>query len=97
MQYAFKQVGVDIPRIAASQFNASNGVQISGIENLAAGDLLFFTGFNSRGRRGITHVSMYLGNGKMVHAMNPSYGIQVSNFFDDYWLRHYYGAVRIRR
>jgi cell wall-associated NlpC family hydrolase len=97
MQYAFKQVGVDIPRIAASQFNASNGVQISGIENLAAGDLLFFTGFNSRGRRGITHVSMYLGNGKMVHAMNPSYGIQVSNFFDDFWLRHYYGAVRIRR
>jgi cell wall-associated NlpC family hydrolase len=40
---------------------------------------------------------MYLGNGKMVHAMNPSYGIRVSNFFDDFWLRHYYGAVRIRR
>lgn len=97
MQYAFKQVGVDIPRIAASQFNASNGVQISGIDNLAPGDLLFFTGFNGRGRRGITHVSMYIGNGKMVHAMNPSYGIQVSNFLDDFWLRHYYGAVRIRR
>ena len=95
MLYSFKQVGVNIPRLAASQFNASNGVQINGLENLAPGDMMFFV--RTSGRRGITHVSMYIGGGKMVHAMTPRYGVQVSNIYDDYWLSHYYGAVRIRR
>lgn len=95
MQYAFKQLGVTVPRLAASQFNASNGVQINGLENLAPGDMLFYV--RTSGRRGITHVSMYIGGGKMVHAMTPRYGVQVSNIYDKYWLDHYYGAVRIRR
>jgi cell wall-associated NlpC family hydrolase len=95
MLYAFKQVGVSVPRLAASQFNASNGVQINGLENLAPGDMLFYV--RTSGRRGITHVSMYIGGGKMVHAMTPRYGVQVSNIYDKYWLDHYYGAVRIRR
>lgn len=95
MQYAFKQVGVTIPRLAASQFSASNGVQVGGYDNLAAGDMMFFV--NTSGRRGITHVSMYIGEGKMVHAMTPRYGVQISSIYDKYWLDHYYGAVRIRR
>ncbi len=95
MLYAFKQVGVTIPRIAAAQFNASNGVQVGGYENLAAGDMMFFR--NTSGRRGITHVSMYIGGGKMVHAMTPRYGVQISSIYDQYWLDHYAGAVRIKR
>lgn len=95
MQYSFKQVGVTIPRLAASQFSASNGVQVGGYDNLAPGDMMFFV--NTSGRRGITHVSMYIGDGKMVHAMTPSYGVQISSIYDRYWLDHYYGAVRIRR
>ncbi len=95
MQYAFKQVGVTVPRLAASQFSASNGVQVGGYDNLAPGDMMFFV--NTSGRRGITHVSMYIGDGKMVHAMTPRYGVQVSSIYDSYWLDHYYGAVRIRR
>jgi cell wall-associated NlpC family hydrolase len=74
MQYAFKQVGINVPRLAASRFNASNGVQINGLENLAPGDMMFFV--STDGRRGISHVSMYIGGGRMVHAMTPRYGFQ---------------------
>jgi uncharacterized protein YgiM (DUF1202 family) len=95
MLYAFKQVGVTIPRVASAQFNASNGVQVGGYDNLAAGDMMFFR--NTSGRRGITHVSMYIGGGKMVHAMTPRYGVQISSIYDQYWLDHYAGAVRIKR
>lgn len=95
MMYAFKQVNVNIPRLAASQFSASNGVQVGGYDNLEPGDMMFFS--NTSGRRGITHVSMYIGNGRMVHAMTPTYGVQISNIYDDYWVRHYYGGVRIKR
>lgn len=39
------------------------------------GDLIFWTGDGAN----ITHVSMYVGNGQMVHAANPSLGVIVSS------------------
>ena len=62
---------------------------------MAPGDMMFFK--NTSGRRGITHVSMYIGGGKMVHAMTPTYGVQISNIYDDYWVKHFYGAARVKR
>ena len=94
MMYAFRQVGISIPRLAASQYSSNGAVDISW-DALAPGDMMFFS--NTSGRRGITHVSMYIGGGKMVHAMTPSYGVQISNIYDDYWVKHFYGAARVKR
>ena len=94
MMYAFRQVGLTIPRLAASQYSFNGSIDISW-DNMAPGDMMFFK--NTSGRRGITHVSMYIGGGKMVHAMTPTYGVQISNIYDDYWVKHFYGAARVKR
>ena len=94
MLYAFRQVGVTVPRLAASQFSFNGAVDVSW-DNMAPGDMMFFK--NTSGRRGITHVSMYIGNGRMVHAMTPTYGVQISSIYDDYWVKHFYGATRVKR
>jgi uncharacterized protein YgiM (DUF1202 family) len=95
MSYVYRQFGVNLPRTAASQYSTSYGVQVGPMENLAPGDLIFFR--NTGGRRGISHVAMYIGGGRMVHAMTPRYGVQVSSVWGDYWTKRYYGAIRVRR
>lgn len=95
VSYVYRQFGVSLPRTAAAQFSSGHGAMVGDMNNLAPGDLMFFV--NTGGRRGITHVAIYVGGGRMVHAMMPGLGVQVSNIWSSYWVRHYYGAVRVRR
>ncbi len=56
------------------------GVAKYSIDELEYGDLVFMNGdYNDCG-----HVGIYIGNGQMVHAANPRYGICVSNIFNFY-------------
>lgn len=64
--------GIYIPRTAAEQ--AVSGTQVS-LDDIQAGDLLFYDSGN-----GIDHVSMYMGNGQVVHASNPNAGITISDY-----------------
>jgi cell wall-associated NlpC family hydrolase len=89
--YVYAKHGVRLPRTAAAQYGA--GTRINDRGSLAPGDLVFFTG-TAGGKRGISHVGIYIGGGRIVHAMSPKYGVQVSSLNDKYWSRHYYGAVR---
>ena len=63
--------GVSLPRTAASQSTVGTPVSLDSIQ---PGDLLFY-----QGSGGIGHVTMYIGNGQVVHASNPSTGITVSS------------------
>ncbi|MFO3665720.1 NlpC/P60 family protein [Anaerococcus sp. ENR0831] len=65
---AYRQIGINLPHFAQSQ--QRYGVEIPfGQEK--AGDLVFFgTSLNN-----ITHVGMADGNGNMIHASSPRYGI----------------------
>jgi cell wall-associated NlpC family hydrolase len=65
------------------------------MDNLQAGDLVFFAG--TAGHRGISHVALYIGGGRIIHAMTPRYGVQVSGIYDRYWVSHYVGGIRVRR
>lgn len=65
------EFGVSLPRVAAAQAGAGSPVSLDAIQ---PGDLLFY---NSGG--GIGHVSMYIGNGQVVHASNETTGIIVSD------------------
>jgi len=91
--YIYAKQGVRLPRTAASQYGA--GTKVSASE-LQPGDLVFFTG-TAGGKRGITHVGVYIGGGKMVHAATPRSGVQLSSLNSSYYQKHYYGAVRPRR
>ena len=70
-QQILAHVGVSIPRTAASQSGTGTAVSLDAIQ---PGDLLFYSSGS-----GIGHVSMYIGNGQVVHASNPTSGIIVSS------------------
>ncbi|MGI5918370.1 MAG: C40 family peptidase [Christensenellales bacterium] len=84
VQWAYKQVGIDIPGTAAAQakYCYENGYTISKDE-LQPGDLIFWTKHSSTaGRwRNIHHVGIYAGNGKIVEAKNNKNGVEM----DDIW------------
>jgi cell wall-associated NlpC family hydrolase len=93
--YVYGKFGVGLPHSAAAQYSTAYGAAISSMDNLKAGDLVFFA--RTGGHRGISHVAIYIGGGRIVHAMTPRYGVQVSNVYDDYWVSHYVGAIRPSR
>lgn len=50
-------------------------------DKLQAGDLIFYSSDNDNGRyRNISHVAIYIGNGKQVEAQNPSKGVRCNSF-----------------
>ncbi len=89
--YVYSQYGVYLPHNAAAQFSTAYGVSIGNTGNLAPGDLVFFAGTAGPG---ISHVALYIGGGRIVHAMMPGLGVQVSNLYESYWISHYAGSIR---
>jgi len=87
VQYAYSNAGLRLPRTAADQMNATAPVSL---ENAEAGDLLFF-----RDGSRTSHVAIYLGDGRFVHA--PSTGNQVSldSFGNAYWRMRFARAGRV--
>jgi len=83
--YVMAQHGIRISRTASAQYR-DNGTHISK-SDLVAGDLVFFS---SNGRT-VTHVGLYIGNGKFVHASSSRVGVIITNLTD----RQYFGAKRI--
>jgi cell wall-associated NlpC family hydrolase len=67
VQTAFKQVGIDLPRVSQDQSTA--GTQVS-LSNLQPGDILYWGGAGSA-----YHVGVYVGDGMFVGAQNPSTGV----------------------
>ena len=88
------QYGVYLPHNAAAQWYSGQGVYVESINHLVPGDLVFFAGTSGAG---ISHVGIYVGGGRFVHAMMPGLGVQVSDLWEPYWLAHYYGAMRVYR
>lgn len=68
----YKQFGYSLHRTSREQA-ASDGVKITEAQ-LQPGDLVFYA---TKGT--VTHVAMYIGNGKIIHASNPRDGIKISN------------------
>ncbi|MDD6615615.1 MAG: NlpC/P60 family protein [Lachnospiraceae bacterium] len=71
-QSVFANFGISLPRTAASQSGSGTPVDLGSIQ---AGDLLFYEGSG-----GIGHVSIYMGNGQVVHASNSNTGIIISDY-----------------
>ena len=75
-KYVFEKVGYKLPRTALEQ--SKKGVEISSGE-FKKGDLLYFNTDKSRGLP-VTHVGIYLEDGKFIHAANTKKGVIVSSF-----------------
>jgi len=74
VQYVYKHFGYSISRTARSQ--AKNGVAVSKA-NLQQGDIILFS--DKSGSNYITHVGIYIGGGKFIHAANSRKGVIISN------------------
>ncbi|NJP50628.1 NlpC/P60 family protein [Streptomyces sp. SBST2-5] len=68
VQAAYRSAGVSLPRTTYAQINAGRRVARS---ELLPGDLVFFYS-------GISHVGIYVGNGQMIHAPNPSAPVRLA-------------------
>ena len=86
--YIYKNNGVNLPRTAAGMYSTGKSVKKA---NLAVGDLVFF---NTSGK-GVSHVGMYIGSGKFIHA-STSKGVKIDKLNDPYyWGKKYVGAKKV--
>lgn len=58
---------------------------------LREGDLVFYDTNN----QAYSHVGIYLGNGRFIHAPSSGGSVRTENMREDYWKKHYNGARRI--
>ena len=91
-QYVYRQLGVNLPHKASLQFSTRYGRRVNSLGALAPGDLVFFV--RTTPARGITHVGIYVGDGRMVTANTPRLGVQSVNVYGKYWSSRFAGAIR---
>lgn len=90
MQYIFKKsMRINLPRTSSQM--ATVGQQVSRAD-LQLGDMVFF---NTAGGSRISHVGMYIGNGRMVHAPRTGKNIEITSIDSGYWARQYVTARRV--
>ncbi len=81
--YAYAKVGVYLPHNAAMQYGMGTPVARS---QLAPGDLVFFSG--------LSHVGMYIGGGRFVHAPHTGDVVKISSLSEYWYAATYVGARR---
>ena len=88
VQHVFRELDVDLPRTAREQFHVGNAVAPG---DLQKGDLLFFQTY----ARFPSHVGIYLGNNKMIHASSRDRRVVISSVDTPYYRSRFIGAKRI--
>lgn len=77
-----------LPRTSRDQF--ATAMKINNKENLREGDLVFF----KIRTKDISHVGIYLADGKFAHA-SSSKGVVISSLDQAYWTKYYVGGGRV--
>lgn len=91
-QYVYKKNGFNIGRNTEAQYSQGTAVKR---QDLKAGDLVFFhSTYPSGYKDGVSHVGIYIGDGRFVHN-SSSKGVTVNNLSDSYYAEHYLGARRV--
>jgi cell wall-associated NlpC family hydrolase len=81
-------LGLDLPH--SSRALASRGTYVS-IKDLRPGDLVFF----NVTRRVISHVGIYVGEGKFLHSPSTGRTVRIDTLSSQYWARRYATARRV--
>lgn len=85
---AEKSLGLKLPRRSSEMARLGESIKRSELER---GDLVFF---NTRGQR-FSHVGIYVGGGKFVHAPSSGSKVRVEDMNIGYWKKRYNGARRL--
>jgi murein DD-endopeptidase len=86
VRYVFAQAGRSLPRTAAEQRRVGKTIPYG---SLAAGDLVFFS-FDGR-----LHATIYVGDGRIVHAPSSGGSVTVASIDTEYWRNRLVAAVRV--
>ncbi len=81
-------IGLILPRKAEQQAAATQHIEKA---DLQPGDLVFFNTM----RRAFSHVGIYIGEGKFIHAPKPGAEVRVEDLGMSYWRRRFDGARRV--
>jgi len=84
-----KSVGLVLPRRAEEQAKVTEEINRS---ELKPGDLVFFNTL----KRTFSHVGIYVGDGKFIHAPRPGKAVQVDDMREAYWQKRFNGARRVQ-
>lgn len=82
-------VGLVLPRRADEQAKDSSLLPIRQ-DDLKPGDLVFFNTM----KRTFSHVGIYVGEGKFIHAPRTGSAVRVEDMRDAYWAKRFTGARR---
>ena len=83
-----KSVGLVLPRRAEEQAKVTEEIKRS---ELKPGDLVFFNTL----KRTFSHVGIYVGEGKFIHAPRPGKAVRVDDMREAYWQNRFNGARRV--
>jgi cell wall-associated NlpC family hydrolase len=85
--YVYKQVGVSLPRTANDMYRKMPK-KVSR-NQLQKGDIIFFNTYG----RSVSHVAIYIGGNKFVHAADN--GVGIDSLSSRYWSPKFIGAARV--
>ena len=89
VRYVFQQVtGVMLPRTSKEMSSWGHRVRLN---ELSPGDLVFF---NTRSFA-FSHVGIYLGDNRFIHAASRGSAVEISRLTEAYWHKHFDGARRL--
>ncbi|MBP7586046.1 MAG: C40 family peptidase [Spirochaetes bacterium] len=86
VMYVYQKNGIDIPRTAQDQFRGGRRITR---RHLKPGDLVFF----QTSRTAISHVGIYAGRNRFIHAPKPGKKVGYASLANSYWSRRFRGAV----
>jgi cell wall-associated NlpC family hydrolase len=81
VHFSFKRAGLHVPRSTETQRQRSHRIARA---DLVRGDLVFF---DQEGKNS-SHVGIYLGNNRFVHAPSSGKRVRVDTLTDPYWRKH---------
>lgn len=85
--YSWQSAGISIKyggsntAAAEAEYCAKNGKTVSE-KDMKPGDLIFYSFTNNGRYKNISHVGIYVGNGKMVEAVDENHGVVYGNFYN---------------
>lgn len=85
--YTYTSNGHAVPRTSREQFNVARGIPLA---QAAEGDLVFF-----RDQERLSHVGIYLGDGRFVHAPSSGGTVSVASIDAPYYQRHLIAVGRL--
>lgn len=89
VRYVFAHaIGMQLPHNSASQFLA--GLKVNRAD-MQPGDLVFF---RTHGKRHISHVGIYISNGRFIHSPASGKSVEISSLNEGYWAKRFAGAKR---